>query len=46
MFEVSIPANVSSEEEFLKSFNEATKNTGNLMLFAGDQKIEHLNKDF
>ncbi|HEK25053.1 MAG TPA: aldolase, partial [Hydrogenobaculum sp.] len=46
MFEVSVPANVSSEEEFLKNFNEATKNTGNLMLFAGDQKIEHLNKDF
>ncbi|ACG56868.1 deoxyribose-phosphate aldolase/phospho-2-dehydro-3-deoxyheptonate aldolase [Hydrogenobaculum sp. Y04AAS1] len=46
MLEVIIPANVSNEEEFLKNFNEATKNTGNLMLFAGDQKIEHLNKDF
>lgn len=41
-----IPANVSNEEEFLKNFNEATKNSQNLMLFAGDQKIEHLNKDF
>lgn len=41
-----VPINVSKEEEFLKNFNEATKNSGNLMLFAGDQKIEHLNKDF
>lgn len=41
-----IPINVSDEKEFLTNFNEATKNSGNLMLFAGDQKIEHLNKDF
>ncbi len=46
MGEIVIPANVSNEEEFVKNFNEATKSTGNLMLFAGDQKIEHLNKDF
>ncbi len=42
----SIPINASSEVEFLENYTKATKGTGSLMLFAGDQKIEHLNKDF
>ncbi|WP_024790144.1 MULTISPECIES: aldolase [unclassified Lebetimonas] len=43
-----IPADVpiGKKEEFLKNFLEITNNTGRLMLFAGDQKIEHLNNDF
>jgi len=46
MYRVSVPANVGDEKVFVETFNKATKSTGNLMLFAGDQKIEHLNKDF
>lgn len=33
-------------EEYLENFNMMTKGTGRLMLFAGDQKVEHLNNDF
>jgi fructose-bisphosphate aldolase / 6-deoxy-5-ketofructose 1-phosphate synthase len=33
-------------KEFLKNFALATKGTDNLFLFAGDQKVEHLNNDF
>lgn len=31
---------------YTQNFLAATKNTGRLFLFAGDQKIEHLNQDF
>lgn len=31
---------------YLQNYLKATKETGKLFLFAGDQKIEHLNKDF
>jgi len=43
-----LPADVASEmeAEFLKNFDRATGGSGRLMLFAGDQKVEHLNKDF
>lgn len=46
--DVKIPANVPKEmeKEYKKNFLAATNNTGKLMLFAGDQKIEHLNDDF
>jgi len=46
--EIVIPADVpkDKEEEFVKNYQTATKGTGRLMLFAGDQKIEHLNSDF
>ena len=45
---VFVPADVPSEAKdlYIKNFLTATNSTGNLMLFAGDQKIEHLNKDF
>ncbi|MEM2131530.1 MAG: aldolase, partial [Candidatus Woesearchaeota archaeon] len=33
-------------KEYLKNYNLVTKGTGRLMLFAGDQKFEHLNDDF
>lgn len=43
-----LPADVPSEKEaeFLENFTRATGGSGRLMLFAGDQKVEHLNKDF
>ena len=43
-----IPADVPAkkEKEFLKNFKKATGGSGRLMLFAGDQKVEHLNNDF
>ncbi len=46
--EINIPGDVpkSNERLYKKNYLNATKNTGNLMLFAGDQKIEHLNEDF
>jgi fructose-bisphosphate aldolase/6-deoxy-5-ketofructose 1-phosphate synthase len=36
----------SAQATYLRNFRRATQGTGNLMLFAGDQKIEHLNNDF
>ncbi|MBB6068064.1 aldolase [Methanococcus maripaludis] len=36
----------SMHEEYVQNYMKLTRNTGNLMLFAGDQKIEHLNNDF
>jgi len=46
--EVLVPADVPSEmeKEYTKNYLRVTHNTGRLMLFAGDQKIEHLNDDF
>ena len=46
--EVLIPIDVQKDKkrEYLKNYLTATRNTGRLMLFAGDQKIEHMNDDF
>ncbi|MDK2987097.1 MAG: fructose-bisphosphate aldolase / 6-deoxy-5-ketofructose 1-phosphate synthase [Methanothermococcus sp.] len=46
--DVVVPLDVpeSAKETYIKNYLEITKNTGRLMLFAGDQKIEHLNDDF
>jgi len=43
-----VPADVliSSRSQYIKNYSEITKDSGRLMLFAGDQKVEHLNKDF
>jgi fructose-bisphosphate aldolase / 6-deoxy-5-ketofructose 1-phosphate synthase len=43
-----IPADVpnGSVNEYLSNYEEVTLGAGRLMLFAGDQKIEHLNEDF
>ena len=48
MMEIVIPADVplDMEKEFARNYLAVTKGTGRLMLFAGDQKIEHLNSDF
>lgn len=46
--DVNVPADVpkSMKDEYVKNYLKITHNSGNLMLFAGDQKIEHLNDDF
>jgi fructose-bisphosphate aldolase/6-deoxy-5-ketofructose 1-phosphate synthase len=47
-FVVEVPADIpkSYEDEYRTNYTTITHGTGNLMLFAADQKIEHLNKDF
>jgi fructose-bisphosphate aldolase/6-deoxy-5-ketofructose 1-phosphate synthase len=46
--DVRIPLDVPSEEQerYRENYRTITHDTGRLMLFAGDQKIEHLNDDF
>jgi fructose-bisphosphate aldolase/6-deoxy-5-ketofructose 1-phosphate synthase len=46
--DVKVPADVpqSAYRTYVRNFLSATHGTGRLMLFAGDQKIEHLNDDF
>lgn len=46
--QVRVPADVSAEARaaYVENYLKATRNSGRLMLFACDQKIEHLNKDF
>ena len=43
-----IPADVPGGviNEYLSNYDEITLGTGRIMLFAGDQKVEHLNGDF
>ncbi|MEK6921958.1 MAG: hypothetical protein AABX82_08765, partial [Nanoarchaeota archaeon] len=45
---VYVPADVPAGmlETYMHNYLTVTKNTGRLFLFAGDQKIEHLNDDF
>lgn len=46
--DVRVPLDVMPEftETYIDNFMAATRGTGRLMLFACDQKIEHLNADF
>ncbi|MFO8051740.1 MAG: aldolase [Thermoplasmatota archaeon] len=46
--DIQIPADVPKEveNEYISNMIKATHGTGRLMLFAGDQKVEHLNDDF
>ncbi|MDD6652094.1 MAG: aldolase [Eggerthellales bacterium] len=46
--QVRVPMDVLPEarETYIDNYMKATQGTGRLMLFACDQKIEHLNKDF
>ncbi len=46
--ELRVPLDVPEEavEAYRRNYAEITKGSGRLMLFAGDQKIEHLNDDF
>jgi fructose-bisphosphate aldolase/6-deoxy-5-ketofructose 1-phosphate synthase len=45
---VTVPLDVSAacRDEYLRNYQRATHESGRLMLFAGDQKVEHLNDDF
>jgi fructose-bisphosphate aldolase/6-deoxy-5-ketofructose 1-phosphate synthase len=45
---VLVPADVpaSMKAEYTKNYTTMTNGKGRLMLFAGDQKVEHLNDDF
>ncbi|MDR3647114.1 MAG: hypothetical protein P4L22_06245 [Candidatus Babeliales bacterium] len=45
---MNTPADVpnAQQNEFLQNYNKITQGTNRLMLFAADQKIEHLNNDF
>jgi fructose-bisphosphate aldolase/6-deoxy-5-ketofructose 1-phosphate synthase len=45
-FSMPLTVPTKSKNFYLKNYLSATKNTGRLFLFAGDQKIEHLNQDF
>ncbi len=46
--DIIIPLDVPGEarETYLNGYRTMTHGTGRLMLFAGDQKVEHLNDDF
>ncbi len=46
--QVRVPVDVSPEmrDAYIDNYMKATRNSGRLMLFACDQKVEHLNKDF
>ena len=46
--QVKVPADVARDarETYIDNYMAATRGTGRLMLFACDQKVEHLNGDF
>ena len=46
--QVRVPADVMPEfrEDYINNYMAATRGSGRLMLFACDQKIEHMNADF
>jgi len=46
--EILVPMDVPEEmrDEYANNYKELTHDTGKLMLYAGDQKVEHLNSDF
>lgn len=48
MSQLQAPLDVPKEMQstFLSNWERITNGTGHLMLFAGDQKVEHLNDDF
>ncbi len=45
---INVPADVPKEmeQEYTKNIQLVTRGIGRMLLFAGDQKIEHLNDDF
>lgn len=46
--DVIVPLDIpkAMRETYVNNYMEMTRGTGKLMLFAGDQKVEHLNDDF
>jgi len=47
-YDIEVPADVpeSAKATYIKNYEMITHASGKLMLFAGDQKVEHLNSDF
>jgi fructose-bisphosphate aldolase/6-deoxy-5-ketofructose 1-phosphate synthase len=45
---IKVPADVPDHnaQEYLKNMTAVTHGTGKILLFAGDQKVEHLNDDY
>ena len=46
--DIKVPLDVpkAARKKYIQNYLDITRNSGRIMLFAGDQKIEHLNKDF
>lgn len=46
--DLKVPLDVprNARDEYIRNYTEITRGSGRLMLFAGDQKVEHLNDDF
>ncbi len=46
--DVSIPLDVpkNTRQKYIENYLKITRGSGRLMLFAGDQKVEHQNNDF
>jgi len=46
--DIIVPLDVPGESrrKYLENYQLMTHDSGRLMLFAGDQKVEHLNDDF
>ena len=46
--DVRVPMDVpaAARDTYVENYLKATRDTGRLMLFACDQKVEHMNKDF
>jgi DhnA family fructose-bisphosphate aldolase class Ia len=46
--DIKIPVDIPKgiRDTYLENYSTITGHTGRLMLFAGDQKVEHLNNDF
>ena len=46
--DLRVPLDVPKKERqrYIDNYLRITKGSGRLMLFAGDQKVEHLNDDF
>lgn len=46
--DIKVPLDVPQDKRdtYIQNYLAMTKESGRLMLFAGDQKVEHLNKDF
>jgi len=46
--DVMVPLDVPEDvtQRYIDNYRSITKGSGRLMLFAGDQKVEHLNQDF
>ncbi len=46
VFAIPLDVPYPAVDTFIANYQRVTRGTGRLMLFAGDQKVEHLNDDF